>query len=839
VPGVFCFCIGDVFATLPAFLSERIRLQLMHENFAKSSSPESGPRRPAPLFFGRSGSAIYWLTITLLLFGVFLADLYSPFGVAIPTSYVAALLLVLALPGAREKILVALISTVLIVLDYFLTPGSPAIPGWIPIFNDVLTVTLIWIVAGLGLRHRRAQDAMRQSEERFRALVEASSQIVWTADGAGNIVEDSPSWRAFTGQTIEQRRGAGWLNAYHPNDHKRIQVQWEDATARKTPLEAQYRLRRHDGQWRWTSVRAVPLLSADGSARGWVGMNTDITERKQAEADTLFLLDLSDCIRLASDPDELTWAVAVAAGEYLQTERCSFTEANPESDRFTIHRDYHLNLHSLVGTYRMSALGPKIVSDCQAGQNTVVFDTSRDHRTARYKENYQRIGVGAFAATPLLREGRLVSALFVSTAEPHDWSEREVSLIAAAAERTWLAVERLRLNSALRQSEEALRDADRRKDEFLATLAHELRNPLALVRNVVSLSQSSGFSEAQQRWGRDVIDKQVGYLTRLTDDLFDISRITREKLGLHKEHVELCEIVKTAVESSRPLIEERGHKITITLPASPVYVDADRVRLTQVLMNLINNAAKYTPDPGQIWLTLGLQNDHAILQVKDTGIGVAPEDLPRLFDLFYQADRSFTRAEGGLGLGLTLVQRILELHGGTVQAFSLGAKQGSQFVVSLPVLQKALQQESSKEVNGDFFNAKSRVRRILVADDFPQAAETLAGLLRQEGYEVQIAQDGLEAFQSAERSHPDVIVLDLAMPELNGYDAARKIREQPWGKQVVLIALTGWGQQQDRHRTKEAGFDAHLTKPVKYEAILELLGNLPNRQRPGSAAPAV
>ena len=810
----------------------------MHEKFSKPLSPVFGPPAPAPLLFGRSGSAIYWLTITALLFGVFLADLYSPFGVAIPTSYVAALLLVLALPGAREKILIALLSTVLIILDYLLSPGSPGIPGWIPIFNDVLTVALIWIVAGLGLRHRRAQDAMRRSEERFRALVEASSQIVWTADGAGNIIEDSPSWRAFTGQTFEQRRGSGWLNAYHPNDHKRVQMQWEDATARKKPLEAQYRLRRYDGQWRWTLVRAVPLLSADGSARGWVGMNTDITERKQAEADTLFLLDLSDCIRLASDPDELTWAVAVALGEYLQTERCSFTEADPERGRFTIYRDYHLNLPSLAGTYRLRALGPKIVSDCQAGHNTVVFDTSRDDRTAIYSGYYQRIGVGAFAATPLLREGRLVSALFVSTAEPREWSEREVSLIAAAAERTWLAVERLRLNSALSQSEEALRDADRRKDEFLATLAHELRNPLALVRNVVSLSQASGFSEAQQRWGRDVIDKQVGYLTRLTDDLFDISRITREKLGLHKEHVELSEIVKTAVESSRPLIEERGHKITITLPASPVYVDADRVRLTQVVMNLINNAAKYTPDPGQIWLILELDNGQAVLQVKDTGIGIAPEDLPRLFDLFYQADRSFTRAEGGLGLGLTLVHRILELHGGTVQAFSLGAKQGSQFVVSLPVLQKSSQQEFSKEANPVFSNARSQVRRILVADDFPQAAETLAGLLRQEGYEVQIAQDGLEAFRAAELSHPDVIVLDLAMPELNGYDAARKIREQPWGKQVVLIALTGWGQQRDRHRTKEAGFDAHLTKPVKYEAILELLGNLPGRRRPEPAAPA-
>jgi CheY-like chemotaxis protein len=303
--------------------------------------------------------------------------------------------------------------------------------------------------------------------------------------------------------------------------------------------------------------------------------------------------------------------------------------------------------------------------------------------------------------------------------------------------------------------------------------------------------------------------------------------------------LELSEIIKTAVESSRPFIEERGHKITVTRPLSPVYIEADRVRLTQVFMNLINNAAKYTPDPGQIWLTLGLNNNHAIVQVKDTGIGVATENLPRLFELFYQADRSFTRAEGGLGLGLTLVQRILELHGGTVQAFSAGVNQGSEFVVSLPVLQEASEQDPRKQLSVDSFTAKPRVRRILVADDFPQAAETLAQLLRQEGYEVQIARDGLEAVRTAERSHPDVIVLDLAMPELNGYDAARKIRQEPWGKDVVLIALTGWGQQRDRHRTKEAGFDAHLTKPIKYEAILELLEKLPERERPSTWLPTV
>jgi CheY-like chemotaxis protein len=225
------------------------------------------------------------------------------------------------------------------------------------------------------------------------------------------------------------------------------------------------------------------------------------------------------------------------------------------------------------------------------------------------------------------------------------------------------------------------------------------------------------------------------------------------------------------------------------------------------------------------------------VQVKDTGIGVAPENLPRLFDLFYQADRSFTRAEGGLGLGLTLVHRILELHGGTVQAFSSGLNQGSEFVVSLPALQEAPEQQFQTQIDGDCSTAKPRVRRILVADDFPQAAATLAQLLRQEGYEVQIARDGLEAVAAAEHSHPDVIVLDLAMPELNGYDAARKIRQEPWGKDVVLIALTGWGQQRDRHRTKEAGFDAHLTKPVKYETILELLDTLGERARSSTLLP--
>ncbi|MEA2659187.1 MAG: hypothetical protein QOF64_1783, partial [Candidatus Binatota bacterium] len=409
----------------------------------------------------------------------------------------------------------------------------------------------------------------------------------------------------------------------------------------------------------------------------------------------------------------------------------------------------------------------------------------------------------------------------------HNWSEREVTLVNIVAERTWLAVEKLRLDNVLRETDQTLRDADRRKDEFLATLAHELRNPLSLIRNVVALQKAPDSMEYDSRWGHDIIERQVSYLTRLTDDLFDVSRITRDKLTLQKESANLIDIIKAALESSRPLIDLRQHRLTLDMPTEPIYVEGDRVRLTQVFMNLLNNSAKYTSEPGHIQLNVELLDNTVVVRVKDTGIGIAAENLPHLFELFYQVDRSYTRAEGGLGLGLTLVHRLVEMHGGVVEVHSEGVNRGSEFMVRLPTVlnrgdetrdwQKELRRTEITPVRG---------RRVLVADDFPESAATLARLLRQDGNEVQIAQNGLDAFDVAEKFRPDVIVLDIAMPKLNGYEVARKIREQSWGEDMVLIALTGWGQKQDRQRTQEAGFDAHLTKPVNYDAIMEILVKL-------------
>jgi CheY-like chemotaxis protein/two-component sensor histidine kinase len=311
----------------------------------------------------------------------------------------------------------------------------------------------------------------------------------------------------------------------------------------------------------------------------------------------------------------------------------------------------------------------------------------------------------------------------------------------------------------------------------------------------------------------------------LTDDLFDVSRITRDKLILQKEPVSLCDVIRAAVESSRPLIDQRQHDLAIAMSQQSIYVEADRVRLTQVFMNLLNNAAKYTPNNGHIWLNVEQAGDTVVVRVKDTGIGVAAENLPHLFELFYQVDRSFTRAEGGLGLGLTLVHRLIEMHDGHVEVRSDGVNRGSEFIVHLPALPEHSIADRYEPAHGNGAVSRPR-RRILVADDFPQSAEILARLLRQDGNEVQIAQNGIEAVEAAAEFQPDVAVLDLAMPKLNGYDAARLIREQPWGKRIFLIALSGWGHQLDRQRTKEAGFDAHLTKPAKYETLAEVLDRL-------------
>jgi signal transduction histidine kinase len=391
--------------------------------------------------------------------------------------------------------------------------------------------------------------------------------------------------------------------------------------------------------------------------------------------------------------------------------------------------------------------------------------------------------------------------------------------------------------------EHALKEADRHKDEFLAMLAHELRNPLAPILNAVQLMRRKPLGDPQLVWSRDVIERQLAQLTRLVDDLLDVSRITRGKINLAREPVEIGGLVSRAVETVQPLIVERGHQFTIDVPNEPIRVYGDPLRLTQALGNVLTNAAKYTERAGRISLIARRSGDAVEIRVRDTGIGIPSAMLPMIFDMFTQLRNDAARSQSGLGIGLALVRKLLEMHGGTVTASSEGDGLGSEFLIALPVIPNDTVRVSAaagSKANGHAASVDAPAaedasitpqvrRRILVADDNSDALESLATLLELGGHEVFSAANGALALESAERHLPEVALLDIGMPKLDGYEVARRIRAQPWGRSITLVALTGWGQDSDRRRSGEAGFDSHLVKPLDLDKLTELLGRLPAR----------
>jgi signal transduction histidine kinase len=377
------------------------------------------------------------------------------------------------------------------------------------------------------------------------------------------------------------------------------------------------------------------------------------------------------------------------------------------------------------------------------------------------------------------------------------------------------------------RAEQALKEADRHKDEFLAMLAHELRNPLAPILTAVQLMRMKPMPDPQLSRSRDVIERQLSHLTRLVDDLLDVARITRGRINLSPEPIELAALIARAVETVQPLIQERGQEFTTEIPAGTLRVNGDPLRLTQALGNVLGNAAKYTGRGGGITLTVCRQGADVEIRVRDTGIGIPAEVLPRIFDLFTQLDRRSDQAHSGLGIGLALVRRLLQMHDGAITAHSEGTGRGSEFVIRLPLLPETTQPANGQQSSTPSDDAPPVRRRILVADDNADALETLATVLELGGHEVFSAANGSLALESAERHLPEVALLDIGMPLLDGYEVARRIRAQAWGKRITLVALTGWGQDSDRRRSQEAGFDSHLVKPLDLEKLTQLLARLP------------
>ncbi len=459
-------------------------------------------------------------------------------------------------------------------------------------------------------------------------------------------------------------------------------------------------------------------------------------------------------------------------------------------------------------------------------QRTAIIFVSAVHISDMDKLRGYRSGAVDYVSVPVVPEVlRAKIAVFVDlyrkTAELNRLNEDLDARVRARTDELEASLARLQESEAMfRRQSEMLAETDRRRTEFLAMLAHELRNPLAPIRNAVEVLRRNGDLPAGLNWVRDMVDRQVSHLARLVDDLVDASRISRGKLILNRKPVELTGLIAAAIESIRSPLADDPHELVVTLPPAPLCVEADPVRLTQVVLNLVNNAVKFTPPGGKITVAVERVGGRVEIRVRDTGRGIAPDDFDHVFEMFYQADVGIGERTG-LGLGLTLVKTLVEMHGGTVTAHSAGRDRGAEFVVVLPVIADAISDAPATLPA----SPPGAARRVLIVDDNRDAVDSLAELLRMLGHDVHTAYDGRSAVDAASHFEPDAVVLDIGMPKVDGYAAARAIRAQPRGEDVLLIAMTGWGQTEDKRRATEAGFDMHLVKPVSLDALLEALAS--------------
>lgn len=666
------------------------------------------------------------------------------------------------------------------------------------------------------------EGPLKKSEDLLQLALRAAHAGPWAWDlqsGQGFWSEEFYLLLGVSPET-EPLPYANWQRLVHPADRQRADQELQSAIAERRTIDLDFRIQRPDGAVRWLNFKGQAAYGPDGTPVRMVGLSMDITDRKQTEE----ALRKSEAeLRLVAD------SAPVFIAHCGRDLRFRFVNA-------AYATRLGLRPEDLIGKTIPEVLGEEAYESFRQHVETVL----RGERVAFEREvPYERIG------------RHVMHCLYVPELDD------------AGAVQGWVAVvmdvtERRQAEDSLRQAQKALKEADRRKDEFLAMLAHELRNPLAPIRNAVGVLERLDSPDPRLEKMREVIDRQTEQLTRLVDDLLDVSRITQGKIALHREVIDLARIVGRAIETSRPLIDANGHRLLVTLPHAPIWIEGDLSRLAQVVSNLLNNAAKYTETGGTIWLTAEYRHGEVSLRVRDTGVGMPAEVLPRIFDLFNQADRSLERAQGGLGIGLTIVRRLVEMHGGRVAAFSPGPGQGSEFVVHLPVVTERMREAEAHSVHAadiadtdqaapdapasmasaasmastasttssDSPPAPSTGYRVLVVDDNQDSAESLEILLQGEGYEVRIAHDGPSGIEVAQAFHPHVVLLDIGLPGIDGYGVAHHLRGQTETQDAVLIALTGYGQTKDRQRTKAAGFDHHLVKPIHYDELASLIRSL-------------
>lgn len=644
--------------------------------------------------------------------------------------------------------------------------------------------------------HRLTEEKLRASELRFRLMADSIPQIVWIVDDTGHGVYFNKQWSAYTGITLDPTKPDEVSQQFvHPDDHAVTMQAWEAARESGGHFSVEHRIRSAAGDYRWFLVRAESYRDPrSGQIAMWFGTSTDVHDRKLAEAE---LSAREEQLRLAVDAADVgQWDVDTASETMYWPARVK-AMFGISPDRPVTLADFYEGVHPEDRERTLASFAA----------------AANPQLRAQYDAEYRTIGKEDGRIRWVAAKGR---GLFNDAGEC-------IRIIGTAIDIT----ERKANDEALRESEERLRQADRRKDEFLAMLAHELRNPLAPISAAAELLQMGRLDEERVQRTSRIIGRQVRHMTGLVDDLLDVSRVTRGLVELEKAPLGISHIIADAVEQVTPAIRARRHQLELRLTPHATLVQGDRKRLVQVLANLLNNAAKYTHEGGSIRVRTDVRDRNVLIEVSDNGIGMAPELVARAFDLFAQAERSPDRSSGGLGLGLALVRSLVELHHGTVTCESPGLGQGSTFTICLPRLQEHEERHGTHAAAHDEVARRARGLRILVVDDNVDAAALLAMLLEASGHQVAVEHDARLALARAREDVFQACLLDIGLPEMDGNELARRLRACPGTAAAVLIAVTGYGQANDREQTKAAGFDHHLVKPIETQALASILATVP------------
>jgi len=631
----------------------------------------------------------------------------------------------------------------------------------------------------------QTDEALHEQRDWLLVTLSSIGDAVVTTDFEGRLTFLNPVAESLTGWTLQEALGqplGSVVRIINEESRQPVEIPTVEALqeGRTAKLASHSLLIAKDGTERPMSDSAALIRSDTGEVEGVVLVFRDIADRRKTErALNKALTYADDIIATLREP-----FVILDGDLRVKTANRSFY------DSFHVSKEETENcLVYDLGNGQWDIPGLRTLLDEVLSRNQSVHDFEVEH-------SFPTLG----------RKTMLLNA----RPFPPDSKHPELIL---------LAVEDV---SALRERADELADASRRKDEFLAMLSHELRNPLAAISNAGQLLGLQKNQDQLQRKTRSIIERQVGQLTRLVDDLLEVSRITTGKIHLVQERIDLNGIVANAVETVHPFIGQRRHSLKVSVPPQPIWLFADAARLEQVVVNLLTNAAKYTDEGGHIWLSVQQDGDEAVLRVRDSGVGIAPELLPHVFDLFTQADRSLDRSQGGLGIGLCLVQRLVELHGGKVEACSTLGK-GSEFVVRLPVVPSSVTPPSPSTEKA---HPTGTSLRVLVVDDNVDVAQTLTMLLEAAGHHFQTAHDGPSALEAALDYRPDVMLLDISLPRIDGYEVAKNMRQQPDLKHIVLVAMSGYGQESDHRRSQDEGFDHHLVKPSDFGKLQQILATV-------------